>query len=42
MPAVARNFAAIDTEHKGYVTIDEIQAYQRQTRAAARAARAAQ
>ena len=39
MPAVARDFAAIDTDHKGYVTVDEIRAHSRAARAARRAAR---
>ena len=34
MPAVARNFAAIDTQNRGYVTIDDIRAYNRSRRAA--------
>ncbi len=33
MPMVARNFAAIDTQNKGYVTMDEIRAYNRARRA---------
>ena len=41
MPAVARDFAAIDTENKGYVTIDQIKAHTRAARATRRAARAA-
>ena len=42
MPTVAKNFAAIDKENKGYVTIDEIRAYQREARAERRAAKQAQ
>ena len=38
MPAVARNFAAIDTQNKGYVTIDEVRGYN-QARRAERAAK---
>jgi hypothetical protein len=41
MPAVARNFAAIDTAKKGYVTMDDIKAYYANRRAARRAAAAA-
>ena len=33
MPAVARNFDAIDTGRKGYVTIDDIRTYNRAKRA---------
>lgn len=39
MPRVAKNFDAIDTGHKGYVTMDDIRAYGRAQRAARRAAR---
>ena len=39
MPAVARNFDAIDTGRKGYVTIDDIRTYNRAQRAARKAAR---
>ena len=39
MPAVARDFAAIDTDNRGYVTLEEIQAYNRAKRAARRAAK---
>ena len=39
MPAVARNFDAIDTARRGYVTIDEVRAYTRAQRAARKAAR---
>ena len=39
MPAVARDFAAIDTDQKGYVTIDQIKAHSRAARAARRAAK---
>jgi hypothetical protein len=42
MPAVAKNFAAIDTERKGYVTLDQIRAYQRAVRAQRRAAKQVQ
>ena len=35
MPAVARNFAAIDKDHTGYVTLNDIRAYNRAHRAAA-------
>lgn len=41
MPRVARNFDAIDTGHRGYVTEDDIRAYNRSQRAARKAARAA-
>ena len=34
MPTVARNFAAIDTGNKGYVTVDDIRAYNQARRAA--------
>ncbi len=34
MPAVARNFAAIDSDNKGYVTLEQIRAYARARRAA--------
>ena len=34
MGGVARNFAAIDTQNKGYVTIDDVQAWRRQMHAA--------
>ena len=37
MPAVARNFEAIDTGRKGYVTIDDIRGYNRAKRAERRA-----
>ena len=33
MPAVVRNFAAIDKDQKGYVTVDEVRAYRAQRRA---------
>jgi len=39
MPAVARDFAAIDTDNKGYVTLDQIKAERRAKRAARRAAK---
>ncbi len=38
MPSVARDFAAIDTDQKGYVTIDQIKAHTKAVRAARRAA----
>jgi hypothetical protein len=38
MPSVARDFAAIDTDNKGYVTIDQIRDHARTARAARRAA----
>ena len=41
MPAVARDFAAIDTGQRGYVTVEDIRAYNRAKRTARRAARAA-
>ena len=41
MPTVARDFTAIDTDNKGYVTVDQIKDHTRQARAARRAARAA-
>ncbi len=34
MPAVARNFAAIDSGNKGYVTVEDIRAYNQARRAA--------
>jgi hypothetical protein len=34
MPSVARNFDAIDIDHKGYVTLPEIRAFAAQRRAA--------
>jgi hypothetical protein len=36
--AVARDFAQIDKQHRGYVTIDDIRTYRRERRAARRAA----
>jgi hypothetical protein len=33
LPSVARHFSAIDKESKGYVTLDEIHAYQKEQRA---------
>jgi len=39
MPRVARNFDQIDTAHKGYVTLDEIQAFSREKMAERRAAK---
>ena len=41
MPSVARDFDAIDTGHKGYVTVDQIKEYRKARGAARRAARAA-
>ncbi len=41
MPAIARNFADIDTAKNGYVTMDDIKAYYARRRAAHRAAAAA-
>ena len=41
MIRVARNFDAIDSAHHGYVTEDDIRAYNRSQRAARKAARAA-
>ncbi len=41
MPAVARDFAAIDADRKGYVTVDQIKEHTREARAARRAARKA-
>ena len=38
MPAVSRDFAAIDTGNRGYVTVDDIKAYNREKRAAKKAA----
>jgi hypothetical protein len=32
MPKIAKHFDAIDTAHKGYVTLDEIRAYRRAMR----------
>jgi EF hand len=40
MPMVARNFDQIDKAHKGYVTLDEIQAFTRERMAERRAAKA--
>lgn len=34
LPMVAQHFAAIDTQHKGYVTLDDLRAYRQQQRAA--------
>lgn len=42
MPAVARDFTAIDTANAGYVTVDQIKAHTRAARAARRAAKAKQ
>ncbi len=39
MTRVAKNFDAIDTEHKGYVTPAEIKAYNKAQRAAKKAAK---
>jgi hypothetical protein len=33
MPWVARNFAAIDTQQRGYVTVQDVRAYRRQIQA---------
>jgi EF hand len=41
MPIVARNFDQIDKAHKGFVTLDDIQAFYRERMAARRAAKAA-
>ena len=41
MPAVARDFAEIDTAKQGYVTVDQIKDHAKQVRASRRAARAA-
>ena len=41
MPSVARDFAEIDAEKKGYVTVDQIREHRRTVRAAHRAARKA-
>ncbi len=41
MPAIARDFTAIDTGNRGYVTVDDIKAYNREKRAAKRAAKKA-
>jgi hypothetical protein len=38
MPVIARNFAAIDTAGKGYVTLEDIRAYRQQVAAARQAA----
>ena len=40
MPMVARNFDQIDKGHKGFVTLDDIQAFSRERMAARRAAKA--
>jgi hypothetical protein len=40
MNAVARDFAKIDKEKRGYVTMDDIRAFQKERRDAKRAARA--
>ncbi len=39
MVAVARDFAAIDTAHKGYVTVDDIKAHRHAVRMAKKAAK---
>ena len=39
---VAKNFEAIDTDHKGYVTIDQVRDYSRARRAARQAGNLAQ
>jgi len=39
MRAVVRDFAKIDKDHRGYVTMDDIRNYRRERRAAARANR---
>ena len=39
MVAVARDFAAIDTTHKGYVTVDDIKAHRHAVRMAKKAAK---
>lgn len=39
MPAVARDFAAIDTGHRGFVTLDDIKAYRHTKRLERRAAK---
>jgi hypothetical protein len=41
MPAVARDFTAIDKDHKGYVTVADIQDYRRAKAAERRAERRA-
>jgi Ca2+-binding EF-hand superfamily protein len=41
MPMVARNFAQIDKAKKGYVTLEDVQAFARERAAARRAAKAA-
>ncbi len=41
MPSVARDFAAIDSGHKGYVTLDDIKAHTKAVRAERRAAKKA-
>ena len=33
LPMIVRNFDAIDTQHRGYVTLPDIQAYRQQARA---------
>ncbi len=38
MPMIARHFDEIDSQHKGYVTLDDIRAYQRKVQARRRAA----
>ena len=40
MPAVARDFEAIDKDRKGYVTLEQIRAYRHDMRVQRRAARA--
>ncbi|APH54483.1 putative secreted protein [Granulibacter bethesdensis] len=42
MPFVARNFAKIDKTAKGYVTLDDIHAYQKERRAERKAKKAAE
>ena len=34
LPAIVRHFDTIDTQHKGYVTLQDIRAYRQQMRAA--------
>lgn len=41
MPAVARDFAAIDMGHRGFVTLDDIKAYRHTRRLERRAAKQA-
>lgn len=41
MPRVARNFDQIDKTHKGFVTLDDVQAFAQERAAAKKAGKAA-